>query len=150
MTKSVGTPAPNPFPMLDSVMWPNSLCIQFQSVSKNRQQSHASILKRGRGGVSSEEKNSKCTKIDCRRDPAPLIGLSLSGLLDFILPVYFLLFFFLVFSKKSRKNHFEVTSFGGSSLYLHSNASFGAVRYNKFSHFQLRAILCISCNNYIY
>ena len=103
MTKSVGTPAPNPFPMLDSVMWPNSLCIQFQSVSKNRQQSHASILKRGRGGVSSEEKNSKCTKIDCRRDPAPLIGLSLSGLLDFILPVYFLLFFFLVFSKKSKK-----------------------------------------------
>ena len=61
-------------------MWPNSLCIPFQFVSKNRQQSYALIfayyttLKRGRGAVtkycdvSSEEKtvNDQDFDTDCR------------------------------------------------------------------------------------
>ena len=65
--------------MLHCVMWPNSLCIPFQFVSNNRQQSHALIfacyatLKRGGRGVtkyfdvSSEEKavNDQDFDTDC-------------------------------------------------------------------------------------
>ena len=38
------TNPPSPLPMLDCVMWPNSLRIPFQFVSKIRQQSHALIF----------------------------------------------------------------------------------------------------------